>query len=114
MFFVVGSYYYITEEYLHCFPLRTEPLVIDGGVGVEADLHGAALAGDGGGQGGAAVLPAVPTRADLHVVVGADTGARLQGEAGEGELDLGAGRHGEVPLLTQRDCDVRHDLHSLF
>ena len=81
---------------------------------MEADLHGAVLAGDGGGQGGAAVLPAVPARADLHVVVGADTGARLQGEAGERELDLGAGHHGEVPLLIQRDCDVRHDLHFLF
>ena len=81
---------------------------------MEADLHGVALAGDGGGQGGAAVLRALPAGADLHVVVGTGTRARLQGEAGEGELDLGASRHGEVPLLTYTDCDVQHDFHVLF
>ena len=75
------------------------------------DLHGVVLAGDGAGPGVAAVLLA----RHLHVIVGAavdqsevsiqptnhsSPAVGLQGEALEGELNLGAGSHGQVPLLV--------------
>merc|ERR1719291_1320373 len=76
----------------HRLPDRTEALGLDTVVAVELHLHGVVLAGDGAGPRVAAVLLA----RHLHVVISA-AGVGLQGEALEGELDLGAVSHGQVP-----------------